>query len=63
MCNKPIIIRPKDIQKVFNCSRSTASRNMSLLREVYKKKENQKVSIKEFCKYFDLSYNEVLEYI
>jgi len=61
MSNKPIIIRPKDIQRLFNVSRSTASRNMSLLREVYKKKKSQKVTINEFCSYYDVPYNEVIK--
>ncbi len=55
----PLILYTKNIQTVFNCSHSTATRKMNLLRDVYGKKKHQVVTIGEFCKYFDLPLKEV----
>jgi len=63
MSNKPIIIRPKDIRNVFQCSPATATRKMSLLKSAFTKKSHQNVTVKEFCQYFDLPEETVIRAI
>lgn len=56
-----IIIYPKDVQKITGCSESTAGRKISLVKNTLGKRETQLLSIKEFCDFYDLNYNDVLK--
>lgn len=60
---KPLIIRNKDIAVIFDCTPSTACKKMRVLKDALNKKRHQTVSLTEFCKYFDLQVNEVIEKI
>jgi hypothetical protein len=59
----PFIIYPNHIQKVYNCSPSTASRKMHLMKAAYRKKRHQSITLKEFCNYFDLPIKETTEFL
>jgi hypothetical protein len=58
---KPLILRNKDICIIFDCSPATSSRKMQTIKDALSKKPHQIITIREFCEYFDLQVNEVIE--
>lgn len=60
---KPLILRNKDICIIFDCAPSTSSRTMTTIKDALKKAKHQKVSLSEFCNYYGLSFNEVIDRI
>lgn len=57
----PLIIHNKDVQKILQCNPATATRKIKLLRDAFRKKTHQLVTVKEFCNYYDLPLKEVME--
>ena len=55
----PLIIRNKDIQKIYNCSPATATRKLKLVKDVLNKRKHHVVTLHEFCDYYDIPESEV----
>ncbi|NJK98337.1 MAG: hypothetical protein HC905_28535 [Bacteroidales bacterium] len=60
---KPLVIRAKDISVIMDCSPATSSRRLSLIKDALNKKPHQQITLNEFCKYYDLPVNEVIDKI
>jgi hypothetical protein len=58
-----LLIYPADIMSLHNCSDSTAARKLKLVRQFLDKKEHQVVSIKEYCDYWGLDYEESCQFL
>jgi hypothetical protein len=63
MSTLPIIIRPKDLQIIYKCSPATATRKFQILKDVFKKKPHQSVTIAEFCSYSDIPEETIIKAI
>lgn len=57
---KKLCIYPSDIILLTDKSESHARKEIQKLRIALKKEKHQKVSIKEYCQYYDFDYNDVL---
>ena len=57
---RKIVIYPSDIMLLTEKSESYARKEIQKLRIALKKEKHQKVSIKEYCQYYDFDYNDVL---
>lgn len=57
---KKIVIYPSDIMLITEKSESYARKEIQKLRIALKKEKHQKVTIKEYCLYYDFDYNDVL---
>ncbi len=56
---KRIIITSNDVMFLMGKSESYAQRLIKSIRDAYGKKKHQPISIRLFCDYMDLSYEEV----
>jgi hypothetical protein len=56
-----IVIIRKDIERLKGCSRITALRLIKAIKDSMGKSDKQSISIREFCEYEGLDYNEVIE--
>jgi hypothetical protein len=54
------IITRKDIEIIKGCSRKTALKLLNTLRDVLNKQPHQIISIREYCQYEGLNYDEVI---
>ncbi|MGV6861014.1 MAG: hypothetical protein ACWA41_04535 [Putridiphycobacter sp.] len=57
-----IFITPKDIQILNNCSIRTAEKEHLAIRDILQIK-SKKLTVKAYCKYWNLDYNTVVEYL
>jgi hypothetical protein len=55
-----LILYSIDVIKIYECSASTAARKIKEARDHYQKKTHQDITIKEFCEYFSIDYNETI---
>jgi len=55
------IIRPKDVEIILDVSASYARRMVRVIKRLNNKEKHQKITVKEFCRYFGLEVNEVIE--
>ena len=55
-----LILYTIDVIKIYECSVSTASRKIKEARDHHNKRPHQDMSIKEFCEYFSIDYNETI---
>ncbi len=55
-----LILYTIDVIKIYECSASTAARKIKEARDHHKKQAHQDISIKEFCEYFSIDYNETI---
>ncbi len=51
----------KDVQQLFDCSDDAARRKIVQAREALGKHDHQVVTLKEFCEYWGLPFEEVLQ--
>jgi len=58
-----IFIDISDIEKIHGCSYTTAQRRMQTIRDSLQKKEKQEVTVKEFCEFEGISYEEFYKHI
>ncbi|PKP29003.1 MAG: hypothetical protein CVU01_02180 [Bacteroidetes bacterium HGW-Bacteroidetes-18] len=58
--NRKIVIYPRDIMLLTGKSESYARKEIQRLRVALKKEKHHKVTIKEYCLYYDFDYNDVL---
>lgn len=54
-----IDIKSDEIALLMGVAENTARRYMREIKKVYDKKKHQKITITEFCEYFDLPYKTV----
>ncbi|MFZ2284757.1 MAG: hypothetical protein WAV86_12855 [Lutibacter sp.] len=57
---KKLLIYPSDIILLTDKSESYARKEIQKLKLALKKEKHQKVTIKEYCQYYDIDYNDVL---
>ncbi len=64
-CKQPsrLIIFSSDVMSIHSCHSSTASRKIQLVKSSLQKKEHQQVSIKEYCDYWGLEYEDTLKFL
>ena len=60
---KRICIYPSDIVEILGKSPSTAQKLLRTIKDAYGKQKHQPVTIKEFCDYMALSFNDVFNMI
>jgi hypothetical protein len=60
---KRIIIRASDIAILLDINISTAQKLMRTIRDVHEKQKHQSVTIREFCDYKGLPYDETFDSI
>ena len=58
-----IFIDITDIEKIHGCSYTTAQRRMQTIRDSLDKKEKQEVTIREFCEFEGISYDEFYKHV
>lgn len=58
-----LIIYASDVKKIHNCSDSTASRKLQLVKETFGKKEHHEVTVKEYCDYWGLAFVETCQFL
>lgn len=52
-------IKSDEIALLIGVNQNTARRYLRIMKEVYNKKKHQKITIAEFCGYYDLPYKDV----
>jgi hypothetical protein len=55
-----LILYTIDVQKIYECSSSTAARKIKEARDHHSKQAHQDLTIREFCDYFSISYEETI---
>jgi len=58
-----IFIDISDIEKIHGCSYTTAQRRMQTIRDSLQKKEKQDITVKEYCEFEGISYDEFYKHI
>jgi len=58
-----IVIYNGDIILLNGCSEATASRKMQQCREALGKLPHQPITIREYCNYYGLEYNETINHL
>jgi len=56
-----IFIDISDIEKIHGCSYTTAQRRMQTIKDSLQKKEKQEVSIREFCEFEGISFDDFFQ--
>ena len=56
-----IVIYPVQVKILLGCSHTTASKKLQQVRDVLGKKPESFITIKEFCDYWEIPLNDVLE--
>ena len=54
-----IIVHSSDVSKLMDVSPDTARRMLNVIKDAYGKQKHQSVTIREFCAYEGLPYDEV----
>jgi hypothetical protein len=54
-----LVIYPRDIIRITGRSESTARNEINYLKVVLEKEKHQKITIEEYCDYFDLKFEDV----
>jgi len=52
-----VFIETKEAAIILNRSAKTASRYFSIIRDAYNKSKRSRITIQEFCEYFELDRN------
>lgn len=60
---KKLCINSNEAAKILGRELSTAQRILRAIKDAYGKKKHQFVSIREFCEYVDLPYEEIFNMI
>jgi hypothetical protein len=58
-----ICIYPQDIQQITGKSERQSRNILNDIKVFYKKQRHQLITIKEFCDYMGLSYNDVINFL
>ncbi len=58
-----ISIDPHEVAEILNRKISTAQKLLRTIRDVYGKQKHQSVTIKEFCEYQDLPFEDIFNMI
>lgn len=56
-----IFIDISDIKEIHGCSYTTARRRIQTIKDSLEKKENQEVTIREFCEFEGISFDEFFQ--
>lgn len=56
-----IVIHAREVAEVFGCTAKTACNKLNAVRAAYNKSPKQPVTIREFCNYFNMDYDEVIK--
>lgn len=60
MKDDPLCIYAKEVARIIRKSERTAERLLNDIRHFYNKKPHQLITIREFCEYVGLDYEEVM---
>ncbi|WP_417289536.1 hypothetical protein [Corallibacter sp.] len=60
---KRICIYPSDVEAITGKSKKTAQTLVRTIKDVYQKEKHQVVTIREFCEYMGLEYDDVFNEI
>jgi len=60
---KQICIYPKEVALILGKSQTYAQTLLRTMRDVYKKKKHQAVTIREFCEYMALPFDDVFNMV
>ncbi|WP_418511958.1 hypothetical protein [Corallibacter sp.] len=60
---KRICIYPSDVEAITGKSKKTAQTLVRTIKDVYQKEKHQVVTIREFCEYMGLEYEDVFNEI
>ena len=58
-----LCIYPKDVQRITGKSYRQSIRILNTVRQIFDKPKNSYVSVKEFCLYSGLTYEEVVGFL
>ena len=58
-----LVITPADVKSLLTCSHATATRKLIFARQVFGKQKHQLISIKEFCNFYGLDFEESIQKI
>ena len=57
---KGIFATVDDLQKLYNCSYSTAQRNYQVIKDALAKEKHQKITINELCDYLGITKEDLI---
>lgn len=60
---KRLCINSAEIAIILGKSQSNAQKLVRIIKDVHKKKSHQPITIREFCEYMDLPYQDVFDMI
>jgi hypothetical protein len=60
---KKLIIRNGDVQRILEVTERQARNKMRQIRHYFKKEKHQVITVKEFCDYIGLQYEDVISRI
>ena len=58
-----ILITPKEIQALTGSSLNAAQKEHKAVRDALGKKKSKRLTVKEYCDYFELDWDEVVSYL
>ena len=60
---RKLIIHTNEVEQILGCKQRTAQAMLRTIKDVYNKKKHQAVTIREFCEYEGLPYQDVFNEI
>ena len=60
---RKLIIRNGDVQRILEVTERQARNKMRQIRHYFKKEKHQVITVKEFCDYLGLQYEDVISRI
>jgi|JI10StandDraft_1071094.scaffolds.fasta_scaffold2088674_1 hypothetical protein len=60
---RKLIIRNGDVQRILEVTERQARNKMRQIRHYFKKEKHQVITVKEFCDYIGLQYEDVISRI
>jgi hypothetical protein len=58
-----ILITPKEIQALTGYSLNAAQKEHKAVRDAIGKRKSKRLTVKEYCEYFELDWDEVVRYL
>jgi len=58
-----ILITPKEIQSLTGLTLNASQKEHKSVRDALGKKKSKRLTVKEYCEYFELNWNEVVSYL
>ncbi len=58
-----VLITPKDIQLITGCTLNSAQKEHKAVRDALGKKSTKRLTVVEYCKYYEFNLEEIVAYI